>query len=294
MGNTSNLPQAYVESGGYYGQQQHHLPQQGDRGYESRPQRRSHVESSLKRPNDRNDERYGKSRKPEIESDYNSRHPYPHKKDGPRGRCRPGKNTRAKLREEAEGRPKEHTENKGGTLLVSNIPTRRECREDKPIPVFDPILLDPRFNFFDLPSKAKVLLISNIPEGLADPPALFALLSVYGYVTRIKMLRKRTDAALAQFSTATMAAIARNHLDGLEIKDKTLAISVSRFEKVLMPGESEREMNEVESGDAAEKDAPRQGSDKTPEADQNVESNDGSTVDFLRPEYDKVRNRRQK
>ena len=96
---------------------------------------------------------------------------------------------------------------------------------------------DPRFNFFNLPDKARVLLVSNIPSDLAKTRELFNIFSIYGDVYRVKILRKKLDTALIEFSTATLAMIARNHLDQAEICGKKLVVSFARFDRVRLPSE---------------------------------------------------------
>ena len=92
------------------------------------------------------------------------------------------------------------------------------------------IYIDPKFNYWNLPVKARVLLISNVPQvsfstaksgreeyynnlllvqAICMPDLLFNLFSFYGDVERIKILRRKTTCALVEFSTATFAAIAR-------------------------------------------------------------------------------------
>ena len=49
----------------------------------------------------------------------------------------------------------------------------------------------PKFNPWNLPEKAKVLLISALPGPITKPEELFNLFSNYGDVNRVKILRKR-------------------------------------------------------------------------------------------------------
>ncbi len=97
---------------------------------------------------------------------------------------------------------------------------------------FDNVLTDKRFNFWNLPSKARVLLVSNLSMNVAQPTALFNLFSFYGDVSRVKILRTKLNVALVEFSTATMAAIARDHLDGCVVSGKKIVVSFSKFDKV--------------------------------------------------------------
>merc|ERR1711936_449251 len=93
----------------------------------------------------------------------------------------------------------------------------------------DPVLIEKRFNIWNLPQKAKVLLVSNLPLTIAKPKALFYLFSFYGDIPRIKILPQKLNAALIEFSSATFACIARNHLDQLILMGQTLFVSFSKY-----------------------------------------------------------------
>ena len=101
--------------------------------------------------------------------------------------------------------------------------------------IVDPTLIDKRFNFWNLPKTAKVLLISNLPIDISRPRALFHLFSFYGDVARVKILPDKVTVALVEYETATMACIARNNLDQLQIHDKKLVVSFSRFGTIKKP-----------------------------------------------------------
>ncbi len=88
-----------------------------------------------------------------------------------------------------------------------------ESGKDDSLIKVDPVLIDKRFNFWNLPNTAKILLVSNLPCEIAKPRPLFHLFSPYGDVTRVKILPHKLTVALVEFKTATMACIARNHLD---------------------------------------------------------------------------------
>lgn len=99
------------------------------------------------------------------------------------------------------------------------------------------LFIDKKFNYWNLPVKAKVLLISNIPQDICHPDLLYNLFSFYGDVDRIKVLRRKTNCALVEFSTATFAAIARDHLDNTKVRGENMVATFSRFDRVRMPGE---------------------------------------------------------
>jgi len=99
------------------------------------------------------------------------------------------------------------------------------------------LFIDKKFNYWNLPVKAKVLLISNIPQDICHPDLLYNLFSFYGDVDRIKVLRRKTNCALVEFSSATFAAIARDHLDNTMVRGENMVATFSRFDKVRMPVE---------------------------------------------------------
>lgn len=99
------------------------------------------------------------------------------------------------------------------------------------------LFIDKKFNYWNLPSKAKVLLISNIPQDICHPDLLYNLFSFYGDVDRIKVLRRKTNCALIEFSTATFAAIARDHLDNTAVRGENMVATFSRFDRVRLPEE---------------------------------------------------------
>ena len=111
-------------------------------------------------------------------------------------------------------------------------------KDDSKIPV-DKTIIDKKFNFWNLPSKARVLLVSNIPLEIAKPKPLFYLFSMYGDIPKIKILPRKLNAALIEFSTATMACIARNNLDQVEVMDKKLFVSFSKYHEIQQFEDSE-------------------------------------------------------
>ena len=86
-----------------------------------------------------------------------------------------------------------------------------------------------------MPQKAKVLLVSNLPLTIAKPKALFYLFSFYGDIPRIKILPQKLNAALIEFSSATYACIARNHLDQLIVNNCKLFVSFSKHHEIKPP-----------------------------------------------------------
>jgi len=102
------------------------------------------------------------------------------------------------------------------------------------------IFIDQKFNVWNLPDKAKVVLVSNLPQCLCKPDLLFNIFSFYGDVERIKLIR-RTDpppCALVEFTTASFACIARDNMEGMTVRGSQLAVTFSRYERVRMPWET--------------------------------------------------------
>jgi len=96
----------------------------------------------------------------------------------------------------------------------------------------------PTPSFSSIPSQNPegcVLLVINLPEGKVNPDMLFTLFGVYGDVIRIKILWNKKDTALIQFATPQQAALARTHLDKVELIDRKLSIIVSKNKEVAPP-----------------------------------------------------------
>ena len=107
------------------------------------------------------------------------------------------------------------------------------------------IFIDPKFNVWNMPAKAKVLLVSNLPACLCQPDLLYNIFSFYGDVERIRLIRRDNSCALIEFTTATFACLARNHLDGRTLREKTLIVTFSRHDRVRLPCET----GQVDTGD---------------------------------------------
>ena len=70
---------------------------------------------------------------------------------------------------------------------------------------------------------------------IAKPKPLFYLFSFYGDIPRIKILPQKLNAALIEFSSATYACIARNHLDQLIVNNCKLFVSFSKHHEIKPP-----------------------------------------------------------
>jgi len=99
------------------------------------------------------------------------------------------------------------------------------------------LYIDRKFNFWNLPVKARVLLVSNVPQIICQPDLLYNLFSFYGDVERVKILRRKTNCALVEFTTSSFACIARDHLDQSLIRGELLVVTFSRFDRVRLPHE---------------------------------------------------------
>jgi len=100
------------------------------------------------------------------------------------------------------------------------------------------LFIDKKFNYWNLPIKARVLLVSNIPQAVCQPDLLYNIFSFYGDVERIKIIKRANSCALIEFTTATFACIARDHLDNASLRGEKLVCTFSRFDRVRMPHEA--------------------------------------------------------
>ena len=107
------------------------------------------------------------------------------------------------------------------------------------------IFIDQKFNIWNLPDKARVLLVSNLPDCICQPDLLYNIFSFYGDVERIRLIRRDNSCALIEFTTATFACLARNHLDGRSLRGNTLMVTFSRYDRVRLPSET----GQVDTGD---------------------------------------------
>ena len=99
------------------------------------------------------------------------------------------------------------------------------------------------------PGGCVVLLISNIPEELANTTNIFNMVGMYGDVLAVKILRNKTDCCLVQlakphhaqqvggqyfvFTSSLDHVQVRNFLDQAKVGGKKLCVSNSRVEALL-------------------------------------------------------------
>ena len=74
------------------------------------------------------------------------------------------------------------------------------------------------------------LLVSSIPEEIANPDCISNLFGHYGDCHKVKILHNKKDCALIQMAKATQAATCRKYLDQVKICGKTLCVSFSRIQ----------------------------------------------------------------
>jgi len=99
------------------------------------------------------------------------------------------------------------------------------------------LFINQKFNVWNLPSKARVLLISNINKEIAGPDCLYNLCSIYGDVARVRIFAHKPDCALVEFTSATFAHVARENLDNVEVKGNKMVVSFSHYDRIKLPQE---------------------------------------------------------
>ena len=81
------------------------------------------------------------------------------------------------------------------------------------------------------------LLVSSLPEELANPDSLCNLFGFYGDVVRVKILRNKRDCALVQLSKPHQATLCRNFLDQAKVYGKKICVSFSRMSSIKLPSD---------------------------------------------------------
>lgn len=86
-----------------------------------------------------------------------------------------------------------------------------------------------------------VLLVSNLPtdEAKLTPDHIMNLFSIYGDVARVKILFKKQDNAMVQFTSPVSAQLASVHLRHLKLLDKDIRISTSRAGDIALPRQAD-------------------------------------------------------
>ncbi|SBT77852.1 polypyrimidine tract-binding protein, putative [Plasmodium ovale] len=81
-------------------------------------------------------------------------------------------------------------------------------------------------------SKTPVLICYNIPKDYTDVNKLFNLFSVYGFVSRIKILREKPDSALIQYSNYLFSSLAQECLQHARIGEQILELHFSKIHDI--------------------------------------------------------------
>ncbi|ANQ09228.1 Uncharacterized protein PCOAH_00036350 [Plasmodium coatneyi] len=95
------------------------------------------------------------------------------------------------------------------------------------------LMLERKFKLVDFDakntSKTPVLICYNIPKDYTDVHKLFNLFSVYGFVSRIKILREKPDCALIQYAGYLFASVAQECLQHAKLDDQILELHFSKI-----------------------------------------------------------------
>lgn len=95
------------------------------------------------------------------------------------------------------------------------------------------LILERKFKLVDFDaknaSKTPVLICYNIAKDYTDVHKLFNLFSVYGFVSRIKILREKPDCALIQYAGHLFASVAQECLQHSKIDGQVLEINFSKI-----------------------------------------------------------------
>ena len=82
-------------------------------------------------------------------------------------------------------------------------------------------------------SAGLVLLVSNLPEEIANVDNIFNMIGMYGDVMFVKILRNKRDCCMVQMSKPHHAQQVKTNLDGAKVGGNKLCISYSRVENLL-------------------------------------------------------------
>jgi len=94
-----------------------------------------------------------------------------------------------------------------------------------------------------------VVIISNIPDEVANLKAIFNMAGAYGDVTAVKILRNKRDCALVQLAKPHQAQQVRNFLDQAKIGGKKLCVSFSHAESIFIRHHKDDDDSEELQGD---------------------------------------------
>ncbi|SBT79843.1 polypyrimidine tract binding protein, putative [Plasmodium malariae] len=89
-------------------------------------------------------------------------------------------------------------------------------------------------------SKTPVLICYNIPKDYTDVNKLFNLFSVYGFVSRIKILREKPDSALIQYSSHLFSSLAQEYLQHAKIGNEIIELHFSKIHDIRISPQQKR------------------------------------------------------
>uniref|UniRef100_A0A0G4FK73 RRM domain-containing protein n=1 Tax=Chromera velia CCMP2878 TaxID=1169474 RepID=A0A0G4FK73_9ALVE len=84
-----------------------------------------------------------------------------------------------------------------------------------------------------------VVMVHNLPTLNVDPRKLFNLFSIYGNVTRVKILYNKADTAMIQFSDPFYATMAAFYLSGANVGGSEILVQFSKNKNVSGGGSSD-------------------------------------------------------
>lgn len=83
--------------------------------------------------------------------------------------------------------------------------------------------------------RSAVVQVSNFPDQIANPDALFTLFGVYGDILKVKIMYNRRDNALMQFKTYDQALNAVSNMNQVKLFDKIVSVQFSKFPEIQIP-----------------------------------------------------------
>jgi hnRNP-L/PTB/hephaestus splicing factor len=84
-------------------------------------------------------------------------------------------------------------------------------------------------------ARSAVVQVSNFPDQIANPDALFTLFGVYGDILKVKIMYNRRDNALMQFKSCEQALNAVNKMDKVKLFDHIVSVGLSKFPEIQIP-----------------------------------------------------------
>ena len=79
-----------------------------------------------------------------------------------------------------------------------------------------------------------ILIASGFPEDVT-PYKIFRFFSLYGNVTKVKIMFKKRDTALIQYMDSYQAKLAKLYLNGCAFGDGQIKVNTSKSQYIIMP-----------------------------------------------------------